>query len=138
MSEAVQRWLRVADADLAAAEHNLATGFPHHWVTAFHAQQAVEKYLKAYLVARGDDEFPFTHNIRQLRLRLASHDVALAESTIAADPLTPYATLSRYPEREVGRDSGSSEVTEEAARIAARIARDAGTRIREQLERFEP
>jgi HEPN domain-containing protein len=136
MNEAVQRWLKVADADLAAAEHNLATGFTHHWVTAFHAQQAVEKYLKAYLVSRGDAEFPFTHNIRQLRLRLAEHDAPLGESLAAADPLTPYATLSRYPEREVGQGPGSSQVTEEAARLSAHVARDVATRISEQLEPF--
>ena len=136
MDRPVQPWLSFADADLAAAEHNLATGFPHHWVTAFHAQQAVEKYMKAFLVAHGDAEFPFTHNVRQLRRRLASIDRALADSMEAADPLTPYATLARYPEREVGEGVRSAEVSEEAARSAARVARDVGTRIREKLESF--
>jgi HEPN domain-containing protein len=138
MIDAIQPWLKIADADLAAAEHNLATGFPHHWVTAFHAQQAVEKFLKAYLVARGDVDFPFSHNIRQLRLRVAGLDPALAESIVAADPLTPYATWSRYPEREPDVAPGSNEVSEEAARIAASVARDVRTKILQHIRPPRP
>ena len=45
------RWLRQAERDLEAGEHNRVGGF--HAVACFLAQQGAEKSLTAYLVARG-------------------------------------------------------------------------------------
>jgi HEPN domain-containing protein len=62
----------------------------------FHAQQAVEKWLKAVVASRGED-FEYTHDLRRL--------MALARIDIAADApfdismavaLTEYAVPLRY------------------------------------------
>lgn len=133
MNALVPRWLEMADSDLAAAEHLLRAAFPHGWIPAFHAQQAVEKYLKAYLVARGDAEFPYTHSIRQLRLRIGTLDPELADSISSADPLTPYATTARYPERELEPGARTGDITADEARHALAVAVEVRTRIMQRV-----
>ena len=50
-------WLRKAASDMMAAEAAQNAGAPD--AACFHAQQAAEKYLKAFLIDRGM-EFPHT------------------------------------------------------------------------------
>ena len=61
--EFVRQWLDKADADFGVAEQLLAANTPYRAIVAFHCQQAVEKYLKAFLVEH-EIEFSKTHNIR--------------------------------------------------------------------------
>ena len=61
----------------------------------FHAQQCVEKYLKATLVWKGID-FPKTHNISEL-MALIPAGVCLPIENKEQDRLTEYATVTRYP-----------------------------------------
>ena len=66
------RWLRQAEIDLDAAEHARSGGF--HAVACFLAQQAAEKSLTAYLIARGAE-------------RVWGHALAdLCEDAMALDP----------------------------------------------------
>jgi HEPN domain-containing protein len=65
-------------------------------IVAFHCQQAVEKYLKALLVQR-QVEFPKTHDIAKLLDRVATVDLATAQSLRDADGLTPFGVEARYP-----------------------------------------
>ena len=44
----VQSWLRKAEGDLRAAERLLEVQQEDYFATAFHAQQAAEKFLKAF------------------------------------------------------------------------------------------
>jgi len=46
----VRRWLEKADADLRVSKELLDLN-EEPWIITFHAQQAIEKYLKAYLVS---------------------------------------------------------------------------------------
>jgi len=46
----VQEWIRKAELDLKAAERLLEIETDDYYPSAFHSQQAAEKYLKAYLV----------------------------------------------------------------------------------------
>ncbi len=59
----VKAWIRKADNDLNAAK--ILLGKVEPWVITFHAQQAVEKYLKAYLTYKGRP-FKKTHDILEL------------------------------------------------------------------------
>jgi HEPN domain-containing protein len=61
----------------------------------FHAQQAVEKALKAVLSARGI-EYPFTHDLAFLIGLCRESDLDLPDELGAADRLAPYATTVRY------------------------------------------
>ena len=64
-------------------------------IFGFHAQQAVEKLLKAVLAARSI-RIRKTHNLRELMDLLADSGIPLAESLTDLDFLTPYGTLGRY------------------------------------------
>jgi HEPN domain-containing protein len=61
----------------------------------FHAQQATEKALKAYLSAY-EIEFPFIHNVEKLVELCAGKDASFRELLGAAAELTPYAVDLRY------------------------------------------
>jgi len=111
-ADSPERWLANARADLALARVALPPGglFEH---LCFHAQQAVEKSIKAVLIANGI-EFPFTHSIQALLDLLPPKLASAAELSNAVD-LSPYAVTGRYP--------GESEpVTESDWRDAIHIA----------------
>ena len=61
----------------------------------FHAQQAVEKTLKALLAARGVD-YPKTHNIRVLVELAAADGIHLPAGLADIDRLTHFGTTFRY------------------------------------------
>lgn len=65
-------------------------------IVGFHAQQAVEKAIKAVLAANGET-FPFTHDLEGLieRCETAGLDVP-AQLHLDAGLLTPYAVRHRY------------------------------------------
>jgi len=90
----VRGWLRKAQSDLTAAEMCLEAGQALD-AACFHAQQAAEKSIKAYLAAH-DIEFPFIHNLEKLIELCAQHDSAFAQLKTAAQELTPYAVELRY------------------------------------------
>jgi len=61
----VRGWFLKAESDLNAARRVVESDGPYDTV-CFHAQQAVEKYLKGLLAFRGQP-FPPTHNLEQLQ-----------------------------------------------------------------------
>ena len=97
VADFVQQWLKKANLDLQAARLLCAGELDDYFVSGFHAQQAVEKYIKAFLV-RHQIEFPKTHDIGRLRQLVARRDATLAERLERADVLTPYGVDMRYPE----------------------------------------
>ena len=94
---AVRRWLAKAENDLLNIRNNLhASRVP--WDTVcFHAQQAAEKYLKAFLVAR-DVPPPRSHDCIALLALCAGHAPELATLEAACRRLTYFGTASRYPD----------------------------------------
>jgi HEPN domain-containing protein len=111
-SDAPSQWLANARADLALAKVNLPPeGLYEH--LCFHAEQAVEKSLKAILLKYRVD-FPFTHNLQAL-LDLFPEEINTPQEILEAVELNPYAVATRYP--------GTIEpVTETEYREAIRIA----------------
>jgi HEPN domain-containing protein len=65
-------------------------------IWGFHAQQAVEKLLKAALTGAGV-RFPFTHRLLELADLLADAQDSLDEKFEPLLDLTPYAVQFRYP-----------------------------------------
>ena len=60
-----EKWFRKAESDLLVIKNNLiSTEIPID-ACCFHAQQAAEKYIKAYLVSRLIN-FPKTHDLQSL------------------------------------------------------------------------
>jgi HEPN domain-containing protein len=94
--ELVAQWLERAEEDLAVARHLLTEDLPYYAAIGFHAEQAAEKFIKAFLVAR-QVEFPKTHDIGRLLDLVAAVDVALASDLASAVGLTDYGVDVRYP-----------------------------------------
>jgi HEPN domain-containing protein len=87
-------WMRYARSDLELSRSGRQPGVLLEGL-CFHAQQAVEKSLKALLVNFGIP-FPGTHNIRIL-IDLLPPDIAQPIALERSAGLTDYAVMSRYP-----------------------------------------
>lgn len=112
--ELVRQWLDKAGQDLSVAEHLLSEDTPYVDAVGFHAQQAAEKFLKAFLV-RHQLEFPKTHDIDEILDLIAPVDNRLAESLRGTIVLTSYGVDIRYP-------GDFPEMTMQDAREAVRLA----------------
>lgn len=121
----IREWVLKAENDLVTAIQVLKLGRRSPTDTAcFHAQQCVEKYLKALLVNHGRD-FPRTHDLRALLALLplaARPDLTPEEQAL----LTRYATITRYP-------GDYDPILLAEARTAVRIARRARRQVRRLL-----
>jgi HEPN domain-containing protein len=107
-------WTDKAAGDLAAAE--LLIRDPSlRWTAAFHAQQCIEKCLKAILVAL-DRPFPKSHDIRGLLL-LMPDDLGLSIDRRIAAELSESAVAGRYPGTEDPDASLTQELLAEANRV---------------------
>ncbi|MBU0702299.1 MAG: HEPN domain-containing protein [Chloroflexi bacterium] len=94
VADLVRGWLLKAESDLASAELCLEAGKALDTV-CFHAQQAAEKFIKAYLIVHGID-FPFIHNLEKLIELGAQHDPDFISIKSLGQELTPYAVELRY------------------------------------------
>jgi HEPN domain-containing protein len=113
--ELVRQWLGKARQDLEAAAALLAHDPPFLYPVCFHAQQAAEKYLKAFLTWH-QIEFPKTHSIKELLDLAAGANASLADSLREAVVLTPFGVDLRYP-------GDAPEPNEEEAKQAFAMAR---------------
>ena len=90
----VRGLLAKADSDFENANlcitHEIALD-----TACFHAQQAAEKAVKAYLTAMGI-EYPFVHNLVQLTTLCMQRDPAFEKLLADAAALTPFAVELRY------------------------------------------
>ena len=122
----VREWVEKAENDLKNAAHTLELGDDAPTDTiCFHAQQCVEKYLKALLVTMGTD-FPKTHEISVIIALLpegSRPDLAAEDQ----DRLTDYATVTRYP-------GGYAPIPLAEAKRAVEIAR----RVRGEVRKLLP
>lgn len=109
MDEATQEltraWLMKAQIDLGAAR-KLATGPDRYLDTAiYHCQQAAEKALKGFLTFQGQ-RFEQVHNLPLLVTQAITLEPSFSAWLDAAERLTPYATLFRYPGDVLEPDPG--------------------------------
>ena len=118
-------WKR-REHDLTTASHTLRlrANCPTDTV-CFHAQQCVEKYLKALLVLN-DVEFGRTHHISAL-LALLPPNIRPEMTPEEQERFTEYAVTTRYP-------GDYDPITREEAKQAVQIAR----RVRNQVRRRLP
>jgi HEPN domain-containing protein len=105
--------LALAREDLASAEALDRAERVSDAPVGFHAQQAVEKALKAAIASR-DQDFPFTHDIGLLMQLCQDAGLDLPADLAEADRLTPYAAAIRY-----GLGDPGAVATQDALRWAA-------------------
>jgi HEPN domain-containing protein len=99
--EEAHRFLGLARADFEAFQVLAASVHIRSAIALFHAQQSVEKSLKAVLFAK-KLEFRRTHDLIELADKLRLADAAVPCSTEALARLNPYAVLYRYDSDDLG------------------------------------
>ena len=92
----IKQWLEKADGDLKVAKSLFSAKAKFNDIICFHAQQAVEKYLKAYLTAK-QTEFTKTHKIEDLLDLVTVTNPGLATQLNSTSSLSVYAVEFRYP-----------------------------------------
>lgn len=95
LSKITTEWLNKAVEDIKAAEILLAEDGPTTSI-CFHAQQAAEKSLKAYLVFMGSDIVKI-HDLVRLVNEIVDTDKSFNALVDSAAKLNPYYIESRYP-----------------------------------------
>jgi len=117
--ETPAEWFRFADENWQVAERELAYQEPAFHTICFLCQNAAEKYLKGYLIARGWT-LEKTHDITHLLQLCVDHDEAFTELLTEGAVLNEYITEGRYP-GDIAYEEIGQEDAEEAAQIVRRI-----------------
>jgi HEPN domain-containing protein len=126
----VRAWLAEAKLDLKVAAYEASAPAEGLWGDVmFHAQQAAEKSLKAFLAGH-DVPFRKTHNLEDLGRRCVALDATLQPLADQAAPLSEYAWRFRYP-GEI--DEPESEEAELALAAAQSIHESILTRLPAQV-----
>ena len=108
------RSLRLADRDITAFDLLKDEPEVHVSIVCFHAQQAVEKSLKAVLYSR-QIEFERTHDLVKLARLLGDRGMILPVSNDQLRVLNPFAVTFRYDDLEIElitRDDTTTLVTD--------------------------
>jgi HEPN domain-containing protein len=92
--EFIQQWLLKANEDLLVIDRLTEFEIVATSSVCFHCQQAVEKFLKAYLIANGVD-IKKTHNIEFLLSECSDIDKDFVE--IDPKELSDFGVDARYP-----------------------------------------
>ncbi len=93
------RALRLADRDIEAFAVLRKAPHIHSSIIGFHAQQAIEKSLKAVLFAR-QIEFERTHDLVRLSFLLRQYAIEPPLSDNSLRRLNPFAVMMRYDDWE--------------------------------------
>ena len=124
---AISRWLAKARNDLITARTMLITTPPVTDTACFHAQQCVEKCLKAFLVS-ADVHVEKTHYLPRLVALCSEVDATFQEMESLAAELTDYAVSDRYPDnwREIPLEEATDALSK-AEKCVAFVCRRLGT-----------
>jgi HEPN domain-containing protein len=85
-ADEIRQWIIKGDHDLGTAKLTIT----------FHCQQAVEKYLKAYLIFQ-QTTFRFSHDLIYLLELISQQDISFDKYYDAISELQGYAVEIRYP-----------------------------------------
>lgn len=97
MKPITSEWIEKAEGDLATAQREIdASDRPNYDAVCYHAQQCVEKYLKASL-QEADISFRKTHDLSELLDSVLSVDPTLASLRPDLNSLSAFAVEYRYP-----------------------------------------
>jgi HEPN domain-containing protein len=99
LKESTSRWLAFARDDLRAAQVVMAADMPGK--VCFHAQQAVEKALKAVIAENGESAPPRTHSMAELFRHLPEGFLSEIQSDLE-EALDTYYLWTRYPDAVPG------------------------------------
>lgn len=93
----VKQWFRKADNDLRSIENNLKSQEPPTDAICFHAQQAIEKYIKGSLIYFGK-HISKTHDLVNLLTSISENIPELRSLEDEFHEITRYGVEVRYPD----------------------------------------
>lgn len=113
----VQEWFKKAEEEFHVARELMERDRISYNPVGFHAQQAVEKYLKGMLT-RHQIPFPKTHDIEELLTLAEKATPGIQAELRGAEILSPYGVEIRYPDErpDLNREQGA-----EAVRLAVQV-----------------
>ncbi len=114
--EIIKKWIKKADHDLGTAILTFNHIPEYRDTIAFHCQQAVEKYLKGYLIFL-DVEFRRYHDLIYLAELICQKAPINDDLITKLTELEDYAVEIRYPDTEI-------ELTDEEIQNAISISRE--------------
>jgi HEPN domain-containing protein len=124
MRALTREWIDKAEGDFHTASREMrARKASNYDAVCFHAQQCVEKYLKAYLQEQGQ-RFPLVHDLIELLELCLPYDGGLELQRDLLKDLTRYAVEFRYP--------GETAIREDA-RAAFRAMKSVRAFLRQKL-----
>ena len=104
MKEETREWIRLAESDLRVARReSRVIDEPSYSAVCFHAQQAAEKLLKAFLQEH-DIPIVKTHDLVYLLELILPLKPLWSVYRKQLEQLTEYAVTSRYPGEEATKD----------------------------------
>ena len=124
MNPLTLEWVQKAEGDYRTAKWGQQAPDPVHDTICFHAQQCIEKYLKAWL-QETNIRAPRTHDLEELLDLIVSTFPAWSRWQPAFKIMTAYAVESRYP-----GDSRTAEDTHHAMQICEEVRQT----VRRQLK----
>jgi HEPN domain-containing protein len=89
-------WVERAEEDYLLALSAIKRKSPLTYGATFHAQQCIEKFIKALLSSR-QVKFPHTHDLAALGTLCQRHGIVLPISDDNLELLSAYAVEARYP-----------------------------------------
>lgn len=123
-------WLLIGDKDLQRVERALRDEDPE--AAGFFLQQALEKFLKAFLLAHGW-ALRRVHDLEALLDDAAAYDASLNRFRKVCQRITTYYMLGRYPLRRLVEPTAPDISADlESARELIKRLRDAAGRSRAQ------
>lgn len=99
-TEEALRFIRLADDDAAAFRGLLKLPEVKFRLACFHAQQAIEKLLKAVLIFHGI-EFQRIHDLHTLATLLSQNGIATPCTPEELTRLNPFAVTFRYDDTDI-------------------------------------
>lgn len=106
--QVVDNWINKADEDMVFAKAILEDNLEFYLQICFSLHQATEKYLKAYIMAKGL-EFEKIHDLTKLLQICAQKDEGFNNFSEAAKLLNPFYIGTRYPDFEVKISKSQTE-----------------------------
>jgi HEPN domain-containing protein len=135
----VQEWLTKAEEDFLFAEANLEEGRNFFPQICFHYQQAAEKYLKAFIVAK-EIEFKKIHDLGLLLKMVVRIDPSVEELRDDCEFLGAFYIEARYPVHwpvNFTRDE-ALKASEAAVRIRKKIKETLSMSIHKDITELSP
>ncbi len=109
MKKLTMEWIKKAEGDYLVAKREFKATHPVYEAVCFHAQQCIEKYMKAIL-QENNIEFEKTHDLGSLLEQCRNFVPELDKFEVDLLEITSFAVEVRYPGMKVTKDEAEKAI----------------------------